>query len=201
MNVKYILEEMEKSYRQVQRIMKSKGFKFFTGEMSINLIGVRKDDTISNEFDDSLIVCIVMDGKEFITEMGNYTTDPGHYYVKEKLLNDLGCAILVPGQYRKMWKIGKHRGKYEALVQRGKCTVYRDSDKDECIDVDVEHAGYFGINMHHGYDRSEVGRYSAGCQVHSSPIALEAVIAVCKRSVERYGNSFTYTLLEEKDFV
>lgn len=168
--------------------------------MSINLIGVRKDESITNEFDDSLIVCIVMDGKPIMLEMGNFTTEPGHYYLKEKFLNDLGCAILAPGQYLGLWKIGKHRGKYEALVQRSKCTVYRDSNKDECIDIDVEETGYFGINMHHAYEREKVGKYSAGCQVHSSPIALEAVVDVCKRSSFRYGNSFTYTLLEEKDF-
>ncbi|MCH9621040.1 MAG: hypothetical protein S4CHLAM20_04540 [Chlamydiia bacterium] len=191
---------MEKSYAQVQRVMKSKGFKFFTGEMSINLIGIRKDESISNEFDDTLIVCIVMNGEPFITQFGNFTTEPGHYYLKEKFLNDLGCAILAPGQYRGMWKQGLHRGKYPALVQRGRCKVYRDSNRDECIDVVVERTGLFGINMHHAYDREKIGKYSAGCQVHSSPIALEAVLDLCKKSASRYGDSFTYTLLEEKDF-
>ena len=44
------------------------------------------------------------------------TTDPGAYYLKHPL-NVKGTAILSEGQHRGLFKLGKHRGKYAALVQ------------------------------------------------------------------------------------
>jgi len=184
----------------IKAVLAKKGYEFFEGERNINLIGIRNNDSLTNEFDDKLLVVIQLNGETQVKEFEDFTTDPGHYYLKEKFLNKDGCAIMKPDQYRRMWKLGLHRGKYPALVQVGNCIVYRDANKDELIDKGIEDNGVFGINMHHAYDAEEINRNSAGCQVHSEKDQLNYILQLCKISAEVYGVYFTYTLLESKDF-
>ncbi len=185
---------------KIEAILAEKGYLFFKGDRNINLIGVRNNNELTNEFDDRLFVIIELNGQVKVKEFDNFTTDPGEYYSKHKFLNPDGVAILAPGQYRGMFALGKHQGKYDALVQIGKCTVYRDDNRDETIDVDTKDEGRFGINMHHAYDAEEINKNSAGCQVHSEEDILNYVLQLCRVSSEVYGNSFTYTLIESKDF-
>ena len=124
--------------------------------------------------------------------------------MKEKLLNPKGTAILVPGQYRGCWQIGLHNGKYEALVQKKPVSVYRDGNKDLIYDLDPKKIdkGVFGINIHRSNPYGEsatVDNWSAGCQVFASSKDFKEFMELCGKQKAMYGNSFTYTLLDEKD--
>ena len=175
---------------------------FKTGAYNLNLIGVRSPQTTANDFDDTMY-CVYRDSSEKWIELSfPITTDPGKYW----LLNPgrvSGTAILVSGQYRGTWKLGLHRGKYEALVQTGgKVEVYRDADKDDILEHDPEdiEQGYFGINIHRASSvrtSSDVDRWSAGCQVFANPNDYRLFIELCKISADIYGDSFSYTLLED----
>ena len=121
-------------------------------------------------------------------------------------INPTGTAILVPGQYRSTWKLGRHQRKYEALVQRKPVKVWRDNNQDEIIDYNnielLSEEGYFGINIHRSnpYDQSYVvNRWSAGCQVFKKVEDYNNFMELCKESAKIYGNSFTYTLITEKE--
>lgn len=73
-----------------------------------------------------------------------------------------GAAVLNPGVYRS-YLLGKHRGKYLALVQRaGEVTVTRTTKGGALYDD----TGYFGINIHRGA-YSTTG--SEGCQTIYPP--------------------------------
>jgi len=190
---------MNLSYDNIKKSVEAKGYKFFTGHGNINLIGIRTSNLITNLFDDIFLVVYEDNGAKVVEEFNDFTTDPGNYYTKYKLLNDEGVAILKPGQWRGMWKIGKHRGKYEAGVQAGKVTVYRDRNRDTVIDIENDDTGRFGINLHHASDAVVVGRYSAGCQVFQDDADLKRVLKRMKLSKAIYGDTFSYTLLEKKD--
>ena len=177
-------------------------YKIFTnGDYNLNIIGVRTPSRIANSFDDEMHVCFKQNGQwvEFVFPI---TTDPGTYYF-ENPMNVKGTAILVADQYRSVYKIDKHRGKYDALCQRnGKVRVYRDSNKDEILDHDPStiDEGYFGINIHRSSPKGEsknVGVWSAGCQVFKNLCDYNLFMALCKKSAELYGDTFTYTLLEK----
>ena len=45
------------------------------------------------------------------------TTLPGLYWL-ENPMNSKGCAILKEGQYKGVYEIDLHNGKYEAICQR-----------------------------------------------------------------------------------
>ena len=193
--------------QNVMSLMKAKGYVFFDDankKLNLNLIGVRRDNQGTNEFDDFMLL-VYREEELMIQERYSITTDPGKYWL-ENPMNPKGTAILVPGQYRSTWQLGKHQGKYEALVQRKPVKVYRDNNKDEIIDYNsmalMLDEGYFGINIHRSnpYDQSYlVNRWSAGCQVFKKIEDYNNFMELCKESAKIYGNSFTYTLITEKE--
>jgi len=132
------------------------------------------------------------------------TTLAGIHWL-EKPLNPKGCAILKPGQYRSVWKLSKHNGKYDALCQRlGNVTVYRDNDKDREYDIvdGKEEKGMFGINIHRASISKElekVDKYSAGCQVIQDPVDYALFMWICKAAQLIWKNKFSYTLINEDD--
>ena len=164
---------------------------------------MRSDIAKANKFDDSMYVAYRNSSKEWEVRLYKITTDPGTYYLQNPM-NVNGTAIMVPGQYRSVYKIDKHLGKYEALCQRaGKVRVYRDSDKDDILDMEPDSIteGYYGINIHKaGSNSSIVNRWSAGCQVFKTSGDFNDFMSLVRRSTKHWGEKFSYTLLEEKDF-
>lgn len=192
--------------RDLSIILRRKGYSYFTkGYYNLNIIGIRKNNNnvITNKYDDILVV-MYRTRTGLKTVYFNITTEPGDYYMRKKLGNPKGTAILVPGQYRGCWKLGKHKGEYEALVQAKPVKVYRDGNKDNIYDMFPQtiNEGLFGINIHRsneGFTRQTVDMYSAGCQVFADPKDFDKFIDLCKKQEVLYGNSFTYTLLDERD--
>ena len=179
------------------------GFKVFEGELNVNLIGVRSVGREANRFDDHLHLCY-QTGGEWVEHVFPITTDPGTYWLENPMRVE-GTAILCPGQYRGAYKLGLHRGQYEALVQQGgKVAVYRDGNRDNILDPHGQDPswGYFGINIHRANsarESTQVDKWSAGCQVFPHPQDFAQFIAICKKQVEHHPawTNFTYTLLED----
>ena len=172
---------------------------FLRGAWNLNIIGVRSAGREANKFDDLLRVVFKDSSGAWVDLSFGCTTDPGTYYRLEPPLVQ-GTAILAAGQYRSAYQIGLHQGRYEALVQRAPVTVYRDDNRDERLDFDPDtrEDGWFGINIHRaGSDSTVVNRWSAGCQVIANAAEFDIFMSIVKKSAALYGNSFTYTLLED----
>ncbi|TMO97547.1 hypothetical protein [Pseudoalteromonas ruthenica] len=185
--------------------MERAGHTLFTGELNLNLIGVRNKDTDANTFND--VFCVLYQkGDKWQLKQFACTTDPGVFY-RENPINVDGTAVPVPMQHRSLWTFGNHKG-YAALVQNKPVTVYRDSDKDAAINTDVAldsvttQTGWFGINCHRASKHTTsklVDKWSAGCQVFANPNDFEQLLTLCTQSAKVYGNTFTYTLLNQAD--
>ena len=198
----------KKIAQQFKVALKLKGHSFFeNGDYNINIIGVRNDSGRADQFDDFMNIIYKVDGS-WVVDSYKITTEPGPNILKRPLkeVQHKGTAILVPDQYRSTYCIGQHGGKwkYTALVQRGsKVRVWRDNNRDEDPDYHgPEDIGWFGINIHkhRGPDtRVNTGGVSAGCQVFQSSSDFHEFMETCELSREKYGNSFTYTLIEERD--
>jgi hypothetical protein len=156
---------------------------------------------VTNVFDDFLTISFRIDGvwQYFIW---NATTEPGKKGMLEGKAKG-GVARLVPGQYRAVWEIDKHQGKYEALCQRkGDVTVYRDANKDLVFDETKTETGMFGINIHKaGRDSTWVENWSEGCQVFKRVKDFDQFMQICKMAAKVHGNHFSYTLIESKDII
>lgn len=192
----------------IKAIMQSKGYPFFeNGDYNLNIIGVRSKELVANSFDDWMILLFKINGIWQFKQY-NITTDAGAYWL-ENPLNSSGCALLVPNCYRSTYKIDLHNGSYPALCQRlGEVEVYRDDNKDQITDFDTDtiESGYFGINIHRSRSTGSldnflgVDKYSAGCQVFESINEFNSFMNLAQKSADKYGNSFTYSLLTYKDF-
>lgn len=191
-----------------EKLFKQKGYAYFDkGAYNLNIIGIRTNNgnKVTNKFDDYLIVIYRTNQNKLMKLIYNITTKPG-LTTMLKPENSKGTSILVPNQYRGCWQLGLHKGKYTALCQKKPVKVYRDNNKDTIYDLEPKKIdeGIFGINIHRAnqnYARETVDMYSAGCQVFQEPNQFNSFISVCKKQKELYGNSFTYTLIDEKDLV
>jgi len=193
---------------QIKSVYKKKNYAFFDNKKpyNVNVIGCRSKQTKANEFDDCLFLIYRDDDKSWTVHSYQITTDIGIRYLKSPINKD-GAAILVPGQYRGVYSVSKHRGKYDALCQKnGKVKVWRDDDRDKILDMDdtTIQEGYYGINIHRAAASGEmehVNGYSAGCQVFKAARDFNEFMALIKLSAQKYDNKFTYTLITEDDLI
>ena len=200
---------MSYTREQIEATVKAKGYVWFEDKSNkgydVNIVGVRNNapsiaDKVTNVFDDTLTISY-KDEKgvwQYFAWMG--TCDPGKKGVME-FHNNKGVARLVPGQYRGVWKIDKHQGKYDALCQRnGNVTVWRDANRNLLFEKTVTDTGMFGINIHKaGQDSAWVENWSEGCQVFKRVKDFDAFFSICRKAAKIHGNAFSYTLLESTD--
>ena len=181
----------------------------------LNIIGIRNKGTNPTEFDDQLKVFWKTDQNKWAGVEYAITTDPSTNYLESGGIGTFkgvkATAILPHGQYVDMYKLGKHNGKYDALVQDKPFCVYRDYDRNAYLNFNVDdlHCGSdWGINIHRAKsgkadngkgDTSKIGPYSAGCQVFQNYYCFtDDFIPRVKKQQKLYGNKyFTYTLIDK----
>lgn len=191
---------------RIQTVFSSKGYAFDSRKQdyAINIVGIRNTDATANVFNDWLWLSYWYRG-HLVEKVYNITTDPGSYWLTQQPLNSAGTAILVPGQYKDLYHIRKHRGEYDAVCQKWDTSVkvYRDKDKDGILDFTAPIGTAGGINIHRASKVQKlykIDSHSAGCQVFQDPTDFNEFMAVCYKHKDAFSNSFTYTLLTQKDF-
>jgi hypothetical protein len=193
---------------KIKNTVIKKGYKWFDDDANknydVNIVGVRNNapsvaDKVTNVFDDFLTISF-KENSNWQFFCWNATTDPGKKGVQQ-FHNKKGVARLIPGQYRGVWSVDKHQGKYDALCQRlGNVTVWRDANKDLVFEEKTTDTGMFGINIHKaGQDSTWVENWSEGCQVFKRVKDFDAFMSICKKAAKIHGNKFSYTLLESTD--
>ena len=192
------------SKEQIEKAVKSKGYVWFNGakDYDVNIVGVRNatpGQKVTNLFDDKLTLSYKVGGEWFFHEW-DATTEPGKKGVMQ-FHNSGGVARLVPDQYRGVYKVSMHQGKYQALCQRlGDVTVWRDKNRDMDFDEIIRDTGMFGINIHKaGTVSNFVENWSEGCQVFKRTKDFNDFMVLINRAKEIHGNHFTYTLIISSD--
>jgi hypothetical protein len=185
---------------------------FSGGNYDLNIIGIRSNISESDKFDDLLCVLYKNHEGKWVLEKFNCTTDPGKHWLLNPL-NKSGTLIMVPGQYRGVYKMGIHgrtgSSPYKALEQVGAMNYVRDNNKDGFLDFDLIKdkvnwiRGVFKTNIHRASKWKSllgIGKYSAGCQVVQSPKDFERLMELCELQIKNgHDDAFTYTLLSEHD--
>jgi hypothetical protein len=196
------------SFDDVKKVVQNKpGHHWWEGVYNPFLYGIRSRSLVADLWNDTLGVCYIDHYGNKINLMHKGSTKPGLNWLKDKMGNVNGTAILPEGQYLKCWKLGEHNGSYVALVQAGPKVfkVYRDNNKDGRFDFQGPlYDDVAGLNMHTESllkDSEKVGLYSAGCQVRAYDREHFLTISICQMSVPLYGGLFSYTLLNERDFL
>ena len=194
---------------RIKKVFKKLGYAFFErGDFNLNIVGIRNSSGRPDIFDDSMNLLYKAKG-EWVWDTYEVTTEPGPNILKRPLksVQHKGTAILVPDQYRSTYKISWHGSKgagHTALCQRGgEVSVWRDNNRNATPDKHgPEDRGWYGINIHKHRGsgaRVNTGGVSAGCQVFKDSIEFAEFLETCRDSADKYGNSFTYTLIDEGD--
>jgi hypothetical protein len=196
----------------IKQAYKTKGYRFFTQPDSMNIFGVRSKNSESTKFDDyvGFIVQCATEGVE-VFRLYPATTDPGKSWLLSPMMAE-GTAIMIPGQYPGLYKIGRHKD-YEALEQVNSAEYVRDNNRDSKLNFDLYRdkllraANSFRANLKTNIHRASswriinvIGLYSAGCQVIQNPDNFQELLEYCAAQVAMgWGNKFTYTLFEESE--
>ncbi len=201
------------NFQAVLKVLPQKGHRVYdtkNTDWNLNIVGVRARVTKPNKFDDWLLVFHRFMGEWDIRHY-QITTDPSPHYLKTPINPKIGTAVLVEGQYRGVYKLDTHNrgrpGAHKALCQRlGDVSVFRDNNRDGEMNFnpDAIQKGRFGINIHRGPRNgnwtADNTIYSAGCQVFADDRKFDEFLKICEKAAESFGNKFTYTLINEKDF-
>lgn len=189
------------TYEEIKQRFEAAGFPFYTKPYDLNLWGERSQELTVNEFNDLLGVAYTDLLGNGINIVHKGTTKPGLYWLKNKLGNINGTAILTTGHYKSCWTLGHHKGQYEALVQSDKSqfVVWRDKDSDGEFDYSgTMYDDVQGLNMHTESlinNTDKVGAYSAGCQVRQHDREHFMTIEVAKMQIAQgHGEYFSYSL-------
>jgi hypothetical protein len=193
------------SFDDIKKVVQHKHYDWWEGPYNVFLYGIRSRSVAVDLWNDVLGICYIDHFGNKINLMHKGSTKPGLYWLKKKKGNINGTAILPPGQYRSCWKIGNHKA-YTALVQKGNpFKVWRDNNEDGRFDYQgTLYTDVTGLNMHTESlerDIDRVGPYSAGCQVRAFDKEHFAMMSIIELSKNLYGDGFSYTLLEERDFM
>jgi len=186
----------------IVKTMKSKGYVVYKEPFRLNIVGIRTGSSTSVNFDDYIAYFWYDDKGVLQGKISLATTDPSVGFLNDPLQSK-GTAILKSGQYLDAYKIGYHKGEYLALVQDKPVTVIRDNDRNDLLNFfSTTESGLFGINIHKssiGGNYLIIGKDSAGCQVFQDPSDFLHMMQAAQVSKSKYGNSFTYTLIDQKD--
>lgn len=197
---------MEKKLTDIIKSAERLGYTIDKRPNKLNIIGVRNSKATSQDKFDDLLAYFTYDNKgKLVGRVVSGTTDPSTSFLKNPI-NLKGAAILKSGQYKDAYQLGLHRNKYEALVQRKPVTVIRDDDRNALINyLAPTQTGLYGINIHKstkGKNNEDIiGLDSAGCQVFRNIRDFEDMMQLARISKNKYGNNFTYTLLDDRDLL
>lgn len=195
---------------KIQAAVLKKGYVWFNDDANkgfdVNIVGVRNllpGRKVTNIFDDKLTLSYKDETGNWKFHSWDITTDPGSKAMRE-FGNPNGVFRLIPGQYRGMWAIGLHQGKYEAMRQVKPCKGWRDKNKDMIFDETLVVEGIFGINGHRSNPKTQseyVENWSEGCQVFKRVKDFNEFMTIMRKARDIHGNSFSYTLLTSEDII
>lgn len=192
--------------QNVKAILAKKGYPFFEkGDFNLNFGGIRSEERVANKFDDFLYL-YYRDRGEWRFWVFEATLDPGTFWLKNPMSAG-GAGIIAPNFYRGLFQFGPPFHGVDCLRQKTAIQIYRDDNRDNIIDLDPKTLqwGFFGIFEHESYQATEepenVDKSSAACVVPRRKRDHQTIMAIVKKAILIWGNSISFAVLEEKDFI
>jgi hypothetical protein len=207
----YVFDDVKDvTWDGLKGILDSEGLSKQINFNQYNLVGIRNKISTKKKFLNRFtdVVFLMSPQKEKKIKYFPATTVPGPFYLvnpfrnyyvatgSKDAVNPKGLAIVQPGVYE--FKIGKHRGQYEALLQSGQVKVQRYQPIDDPAKVTFdtyspgkEEKGQIGINIHRGLRSGEtptIDSHSAGCIVLKNASDLRAILGDMKSNNQQNIN-------------
>ena len=190
------------SLPEILEVMREKGFR--GGEPAgpaFTLIGVRSAALEPEAFSDWVALACREAGRWNFFPFPA-TTDPGTFW-QDRPERVRGTEVLEPGHYPDLWRPGTHRGR-RALLQQGTARIWRGARREHYLDTEgaAEATSQSGIDLFAAPESPDGGeRWHAGAQVLQDAEHARFLLRLCDRATRAGQEAFSYTLLEEADFV
>jgi hypothetical protein len=173
-------EAKNMDWDDLSQLLKEKKIKYHSDKYTLvalrNHLDVKKK--MPNRFTDALF--LLGPDSDRTVQFYPATTTPGPAFMVKSYrnlmasrgnpsgINPKGLAIIQPGVYT--YKLGKHKGKEDALIQSEPVKVHRYNPVDspsqatfKTLSPGNEENGQFGINIHQGADIDTIDNISSGC--------------------------------------
>jgi hypothetical protein len=188
------------SYSKVNallRKLRSNGYRIFDRPLELNIIAERSHTVRSEVMDDTLHLLYKDLENKWVLNSFQVTTDPSAYYIDNPIVPQ-GYGFIKKGQWLNCYARGFHKGR-PALVQVKPITVIRNYELKGIFKTYTgnEQSGIFGNNIHDM--KGSMINASAGCVVFSRDKDYQEFLSLTDVHRNRYGNSFTLTLLDFRD--
>lgn len=184
--------------QKVAETLKKNSYTIYDRPFELNLVAIRKDNARErtqyniksailnddNLFFDQLILFYYDENEALEFSLYDITTVP-------QIREHQNSHILVPNQYQKSFALESNR-----LVQTKEVDVFYDDfqEKKSFFDPFSMQTGSFNIGI---ANKTEAFCYHR----FKDKIAYKEFLELCHIHIQHYGNSFTYTLLEEHEIV
>ena len=200
---------------KIIKIVQSGGGKVFENEGFINFCGVRNNAT-NDTFNDTLYIYWKEGGIFKCVKTSGFTTKPGKASV-QKPFNNKGCAIVKEGWHPDIW----HHGVHNASSKNGHKALRQDSGVTKPITItrdntqrgrtgkyelkvfsNTTETGFPYTNMHRSGTpkSSNVGTWSAGCQVFQVKTEFEEMLKMANIASSKGQKLFSYFLTNKSVF-
>lgn len=169
-----VISSTPNSYEWLKQQLLKRKYAWDDKPLCFNVIGIRgymlakgEVPNIGDLYNDTIFLAWVDEYGNKRCEPYAASVDAGYYYYSVAPLFARGCAHLLPGQYK--YQIGTHID-YMAGVQDSSVKIARSNTANYDLTKCPVDEGWFGINIHSGYDfgQGSVWNSSAGCQVIQS---------------------------------
>jgi len=200
-----------KTYESIRKSVLAKNYKWYEGNLNVNIIWERTSDDITNMFTDFLHIVYTENNINKTLSLPA-TTKPGiRGGIDSPIIYEgiTGTAIIIPGQYISSWEFKdtyKEFSEYPYFRQVKGIKYWRDGNKDLIIDhVQEQDNKIFNTHCHRmsntgTYGLGFINNWSLGCMGCPEPIWY-AVLPIIRESVKLYGTIFSGTILESNDFI
>jgi len=191
--------------QDVVDLVESSGYTLDKRPEKLNIVGIRDASVaVPENYSDAIAYFYWDENGNLKGKVAEATTTPSVYYLENIFPGVTASAILKGGQYVDAYSLGLHNKLYEALVQTEPVTVIRDGDRNSILNYfGKTTTGLYGINIHHSTaswaSDDKIGKDSAGCQVFRFLPDFDDMIKLAKKSSAKYGNKFTYTLIDKRE--
>lgn len=198
-----------RTYDQLEQVCLQLEYVWDTEDRKINSIFERTNDEITNKFTDWWHLVFIRDGLKVVLSIPATTKAGIKGAIDSPIEHNgiIGTAIIIPDQYVNSWEFhdtDKEFSHYPYFRQVQPIMYWRDGNKDLEIDRVNEEKGIAGTHWHimsnvGTYGSGLVNNWSEGCMGSPEP-EYKKILSAVREHVLNYGNLFTGTILESKDF-
>lgn len=196
-----------RTFEQIEKSVLSKGYVFNKRPNFVNFIWERTSDNITNKFTDFLHICYNL---QVLTIPATTKAGTNGAFLAPRTVEGItGTAVIIPNQYLNTHQFKdttKEFSSYPYFRQIKPLDYWRDGDKDLVIDrVQLQNQKVFFTHWHRmsnngTYGSGLVNNWSEGCMGSPEP-EWKKILPIVREHVPMYGDKFTTTLMETKDFI